>query len=106
MLYRLIPKSPKEKRQSDRRTSFSTGLRVSELISLNRDKINLERREFGVIGKGGRARVVFISDRAAKWLSEYLKTREDIYNPLYIRYSGRDIPEGKRRKDATYCQKR
>ncbi len=74
---------------------FSTGLRVSELVSLNRDKINIERREFGVIGKGGRARVVFISDRAAKWVSEYLKTREDIYNPLFIRYSGREIPEGR-----------
>lgn len=77
---------------------FSTGLRVSELISLNRDKINLERREFGVIGKGGRARVVFISDRAATWLSEYLKTREDIYNPLFIRYSGREIPEARGEK--------
>ncbi len=77
---------------------FSTGLRVSELISLNRDKINLERREFGIIGKGGRARVVFISDRAAKWLSEYLHTREDIYNPLFIRYSGREIPENRGEK--------
>src|SRR3989344_5215825 len=38
---------------------FSTGLRVSELCKLNRDQINLERREFGVIGKGGRAREVF-----------------------------------------------
>ncbi len=77
---------------------FSTGLRVSELVSLNRDKINIERREFGVIGKGGRARVVFISDRAAKWIEEYLKTREDIYNPLFIRYSGREIPEGRGEK--------
>jgi len=74
---------------------FSTGLRVSELVSLNRDKINLERREFGVIGKGGRARVVFISDRAAEWLKQYLDTREDIYNPLFIRYSGREIPDGR-----------
>src|SRR3990167_8722637 len=77
---------------------FSTGLRVSELVSLNRDKINLDRREFGIIGKGGRARVVFISDRAAQWLSEYLKTREDIYNPLFIRYSGKEIPEGRGEK--------
>jgi len=77
---------------------FSTGLRVSELVSLNRDKINLERREFGIIGKGGRARVVFISDRAAASLSEHLKAREDIYNPLFIRYSGREIPEGQGQK--------
>src|SRR3990167_10458978 len=37
---------------------FSTGLRVSELCRVDRDQVNLERREFGVIGKGGRARVV------------------------------------------------
>ena len=43
-------------------TLFSTGLRVSELVKLDRDKINLERREFGVIGKGGKARVVFLSE--------------------------------------------
>lgn len=77
---------------------FSTGLRVSELISLNRDKINLERREFGVIGKGGRARVVFISDRAAEWIKRYLDTREDNYNPLFIRYSGREISENRGEK--------
>lgn len=73
---------------------FSTGLRVSELIKLNRDQINFERREFGVIGKGGRARVVFISDRAAKWIDQYLKKREDSFKPLFIRYSGAKISEG------------
>lgn len=40
---------------------FSTGLRVSELAKLNHDQINFERREFGVIGKGGKSRIVFIS---------------------------------------------
>ncbi len=72
---------------------FSTGLRVSELVSLNREKVNLERREFGVIGKGGRARVVFISDRAATWVQDYLDKRKDTYKPLFIRYSGRLIEE-------------
>ena len=72
---------------------FSTGLRVSELCSLNRDKINLERREFGVIGKGGKARIVFISDRAANWLQYYMDARKDVYKPLFIRYSGQEIPE-------------
>ncbi|HEX8964980.1 MAG TPA: tyrosine-type recombinase/integrase [Patescibacteria group bacterium] len=72
---------------------FSTGLRVSELCSLNRDKINLERREFGVIGKGGKARIVFISDRAANWLQYYMDARKDVYKPLFIRYSGGEIPE-------------
>lgn len=72
---------------------FSTGLRVSELVRLNRDQINLDRREIGVIGKGGRARVVFISDRAAEWLDRYLKKRHDTFRPLFIRYSGKVIEE-------------
>lgn len=72
---------------------FSTGLRVSELVKLNHAQINLERREFGVIGKGGRARVVFVSDRAAEWIDRYLKERKDNFKPLFIRYSGRVIEE-------------
>jgi integrase/recombinase XerD len=58
-------------------TLFSTGLRVSELVSLNRDQINFERKEFGVIGKGRRARVVFLSDGAVDWLQKYLANRSD-----------------------------
>ncbi|MEK7517839.1 MAG: tyrosine-type recombinase/integrase [Patescibacteria group bacterium] len=68
---------------------FSTGLRVSELVRLNHNQVNLERKEFGVIGKGGRARVVFVSDRAADWLKRYLEKRKDRFSPLFIRYSGR-----------------
>jgi site-specific recombinase XerD len=72
---------------------FSTGLRVSELVKLNRDSVNLERREFGVIGKGGKSRLVFVSDDAAKWIMLYLEKREDIFKPLFIRYSGALTPE-------------
>lgn len=68
---------------------FSGGLRVAELCKLNRDQINLETREFGIIGKGGRARVIFISSRAADCLSRYLATRQDQDRPLFIRYSGK-----------------
>jgi site-specific recombinase XerD len=64
---------------------FSTGLRVSELVSLNREQINLNTREFGVIGKGGRSRIVFISTQAALWIDRYLKSRMDKYKPLFIR---------------------
>lgn len=74
-------------------TLFSTGLRVSELVKLNRDQINLERKEFGVIGKGRRARVVFLSDSSVEWLSRYLKTRDDDLDPLFIRYSGKKPEE-------------
>ena len=71
---------------------FSTGLRVSELCKLNRDQINLERKEFGVIGKGQRARVVFLSDRATIWLERYLAKRTDQSKALFIRYSGNQEP--------------
>jgi site-specific recombinase XerD len=64
---------------------FSTGLRVSELVSLNREQVNLNTREFGVIGKGGRSRIVFISHQAAEWIDKYLKSRMDQYKPLFIR---------------------
>jgi len=67
---------------------FSTGLRVSELVGLNREDIDLKRREFGVKGKGGRVRVVFVSERAARWLRRYLKTREDDWKPLFVNYRG------------------
>lgn len=71
---------------------FSTGLRVSELVKLDHKNINIQRREFGVIGKGGRARVVFISDRAAEWVDRYVNMRTDVFKPLFIRYS-RDVSE-------------
>ena len=67
---------------------FSTGLRVSELVGLNRDQVNLHTGEFGVVGKGGKARVVFLSKDAKKWLQKYFDRRNDPYRPLFLRYSG------------------
>lgn len=68
-------------------TLFSTGLRVSELTSLNADQINLKTREISVIGKGKKVRVVFLSDRAAYWLNEYfsiLKWGTPHRKPLFV----------------------
>ena len=64
---------------------FSAGLRVSELISLDREDINLERQEFSVRGKGNKLRVVFISDTAKKTLQNYLSKRRDIDPALFVR---------------------
>ncbi len=66
---------------------FSSGLRVSELTSLNRDQLNLKRREFMVRGKGQKDRLVFISDEAAIWLQRYLDKRTDNSPPLFINNS-------------------
>lgn len=68
---------------------YSTGLRVSELTKLDRDKLDLERREFGIIGKGGRSRVVFLSTRATEWVKKYLAARKDRFKPLFIRHKGK-----------------
>ncbi|MBI2051767.1 tyrosine-type recombinase/integrase [Candidatus Roizmanbacteria bacterium] len=73
---------------------FSTGLRVSELVSLNREQVNLDAGEFGVIGKGGKARVVFLSKKAKEWLGKYLSHRKTPYRPLFVRYSGPKTKEG------------
>jgi len=71
---------------------FSTGLRVSELVKLNRDQVNLDKREFGVMGKGRKIRVVFLSERSVKWLSRYDFARKDAWEPMFIRYSRKKEP--------------
>lgn len=65
---------------------FSSGLRVSELVGLNRDHINIQRREFMVRGKGNKDRPVFISTDAADHIKNYLETRNDSLKPLFISY--------------------
>jgi site-specific recombinase XerD len=67
---------------------FSSGLRVSELVSLNRDHINMKRREFMVRGKGQKDRPIFISEDAAAWVQRYLDSRTDVAQPLFVRFGG------------------
>lgn len=69
-------------------TLFSTGLRVSELVSLDIDQTNLDRGEFAVRGKGDKERIVFLSDRAKNIISDYLTQRKDDYKPLFIHVGG------------------
>lgn len=67
---------------------FSSGLRVSELVGLNKDNINLKRREFMVRGKGQKDRPIFISERSSEWITNYLNKRQDNDQALFVRYSG------------------
>ncbi len=67
---------------------FSTGMRVSELTSLNRDHVNLKTREMSIRGKRGKIRVVFITDTAGEALEAYLQSRQDAFPPLFIRTAG------------------
>lgn len=82
-------------------TLYSTGLRVSELVSLNRDQVDLERREFMVRGKGRKARIVFLSDRAAEAIESYMAVRDDNFDPLFLNYR-----RGKQKGDITLGERR
>ena len=87
-LNRLLD-SPKENTLKDLRDKailellFSTGLRVSELCSLTSD-IDLHSDELSIRGKGGKVRVVFISDDAKKCVKNYLSARKDMSDALFV----------------------
>ena len=72
-------------------TLFSTGLRVSELCSLDQDDIDLKRGEFSVRGKGSKIRLVFLSEQAKAAITSYLEKRGDADEALFIR-----VPRGER----------
>lgn len=80
---------------------FSAGLRVSELININRDQINLERQEFSVRGKGDKIRIVFISDTAKDALEKYLDKRMDVDDAVFIRFSKKKVTENQGTKRLT-----
>ncbi|MBD3238298.1 MAG: tyrosine-type recombinase/integrase [Candidatus Moranbacteria bacterium] len=65
---------------------YSTGLRISELCSLNVQNINFKSKEFSVRGKGRKVRVAFLTDNAIYVLNKYLNQRKDNYSPLFINY--------------------
>ena len=62
---------------------FSTGLRVSELCSLDTD-LDLTRDSFPIRGKGDKVRVVFLSDVAKDAVRTYLKARKDMQEALFV----------------------
>jgi site-specific recombinase XerD len=69
-------------------TLFNTGLRVSELVSLNRDQVDLERKQISLRGKGNKIRILLLPNPAAQWIGRYMQSRRDHFKPLFIRHSG------------------
>lgn len=71
---------------------FSTGLRIAELTALNREQIIIKPQtadlEISIIGKGGRPRTVYFSNRAVTWIRKYLMRRNDNDKALFVSYSG------------------
>ncbi len=79
---------------------FSSGMRIAELVSLNVDQFKSVAKapptdtiELPIVGKGKRTRTIFISPRAAKWLHLYLKTRHDVFPPLFVNYRSANSDE-------------
>ncbi|MFZ1258042.1 MAG: site-specific tyrosine recombinase/integron integrase [Candidatus Saccharimonas sp.] len=72
---------------------FSSGLRVSELVALDRSHINTKRREFMVRGKGQKDRPVFISQSAADHVDSYLQARTDSLPALFLNYSRNNVSD-------------
>lgn len=88
-LQRLLEAPTKWRDKAILNLLFSTGLRLSELAGLNREDVNLETGEFSVKGKGGKIRVVFLSDAARDILRQYLKNRGDGDSALFTRETNR-----------------
>src|SRR3989344_1107122 len=72
---------------------FSSGMRISELISLNADQMSFlkgkdrdKTHELSIVGKGKYVRAVFISPRSGEWLRKYLESRRDVFKPLFINF--------------------
>lgn len=66
-------------------TLYSTGLRISEVVALNREDVDLQEGEFMVRGKGDKPRPVFLNSSAKLCLKQYLASRKDDYSPLFVR---------------------
>ena len=68
---------------------LSTGLRVSDLVRLNRDELDFEKKQISLSNSRGQKRTIFLSESAAYWLGKYLEEREDDSPALFIRTAGR-----------------
>lgn len=84
---------------------FSTGLRVSELCSLTSD-IDLSSDDFSIRGKGGKIRVVFISDTAKQAVKKYLNARKDMSPALFVQVENQISKKDKRIKELKALNKR
>ena len=73
-------------------TLFSTGLRVAELVALDRKQLqgafSKSDFELSVVGKGGQPRIVYFSSRALEWLKKYLQSRTSEDPALFINFKG------------------
>ena len=62
----------------------SSGMRVGEMVALNRDDINFNERECVVFGKGSKERIVYFDARTKIHLQNYLESRTDTCSALFV----------------------
>ncbi|MCL5667276.1 MAG: tyrosine-type recombinase/integrase [Patescibacteria group bacterium] len=67
---------------------LGTGMRISEALNLKRSQINIEKKEAKIIGKGGKERTVFFSERSLEWIRFYLDNRNDNIEWVFVTHSG------------------
>jgi site-specific recombinase XerD len=79
-----IPEIIKKRDKAILEVLFSTGMRVSELVSLKREQINFKKDELTIRGKGNKPRIVFLSEQAKFWLKQYLDARSDLSPYLFV----------------------
>lgn len=85
---------------------FSTGLRISELTNLKIDDINLGKEEFTVRGKGGKLRVIFLSNQARYWIKNFLDKRRDLNPYLFIPLDRAEKGREKKAGDTSMTRKK
>lgn len=86
-------------------TLFSTGMRISELVSVKKNQIDKQGQIF-IMGKGKKERFVYLTPRAQKYLNEYLKERKDDYSPLFIPHEGKSLISQNRSISTSYLQEK
>ncbi len=84
---------------------FATGMRISELVALNKRDINSSGRIF-ITGKGRRQRFVYLTERAMNLLNAYLDLRKDNHEALFVPTKGKTIGFGKQRLTSRYIQEK
>ncbi len=84
-------------------TLLATGMRISELVSLNRDQLNDEGKLF-ITGKGRKQRLVYLTPRAMRYIKEYLLMRKDSYPAMFVPTSGRRLKRSDPRISTNYVQ--
>lgn len=84
---------------------FATGMRISELVSLNRRDLNNEGKIF-ITGKGRKQRFVYLTPRAIEYVNQYLALRDDNQQALFIPTKTRSKDKLNSRLTPRYIQER